>query len=235
MEPFVPQIYSIGSRSRFWPYGTPYVRTPIPGAGFKGRRMYYGTQPMDLGGLGQTPPMKPSPAVMHSATARMIRDPRQRFILACRGGPPVSVRGYRNAVARARALAHQRGSECHVTLPSLLRRNVPLPLTVVNPSGQVMVDDVSLGGLGQDVDPARAATVIANLLIDPERELRVRGDALAAALDRHVATPLVESMGRQMQPYFWKYVFPPLLILYAISSVAAIKAWQAEARLARGA
>jgi hypothetical protein len=228
LQPYVPQIYSIGSRSRFWPYGTPYVRTPIPGAGFEGRRMFYETQPLMLGA-------PPPPEVLRAATERLLRDPHQRFLLVCTGTRPVAVRGYANALRRARTLARQRGTACHITLSALRRRGVKAPLTTVRPTGQVSVEEVSLGSLGVNVDPGQAATVIANLLLDPERELSARGAAITQALDRHVATPLVESMGRQMQPYFWKYVFPPLLLLYAITSIAAIKAWQAEARLARRA
>lgn len=229
MQPYVPQIYSIGSRSRYWPYGAPYIRTPIPGAGFQGRRMVYAEQPLLL---GATPSSTGTAPRLRAAALRLLQNPQQRFVVACKGQRTVTVRGYERALDRAGRMARAHRRTCYVTLPALLRRSIPLPLSTVRPSGEIVAGDTALGGLGQDIDPGRAATVVANLLIDPERELSVRGEALAQALDRHVATPLVESMGRQMQPYFWRYVFPPLLILYAITSVAAIKAWQAEARLA---
>jgi hypothetical protein len=220
---YIPQLYSVGSRSRFWPYGTPYVRAPIPGTGFQGRRMFYETQPLQLGA---------TPGSAAPLAHGVLLDPRTLFIVGCPGRKPKFERGLSTAIRRARREAKRHRQNCNIMLPGPTRSAL-VPIVRIGPSGAIVErSGRSLGGLGQDVDPGRVATVIANLIVDPERELSARGDALAQALDRHVATPLVESMGRQAQPYFWKYVFPPLLILYAISSVAAIKAWQAEARLA---
>lgn len=220
MQPYVPQLYSVGSRSRFWPYGTPFVRTPIPGAGFQGRRMFYETQELALGAA----PM----------SRGVLLDPKTMFVVGCTGGKPHFVRGLARAIKKAKREARRRRQACNVVMPGPTRAAI-VPIARVAPSGAVVErSGRSLSGLGAagDVDPGQVATVLANLIVDPDRELSRRGAAIAQALDRHVATPLVDSMARQAQPYFWKYVFPPLLILYAISSVAAIKAWQAEQRLA---
>lgn len=219
MQPYVPQLYSIGSRTRYQPYGAPYIRTRIPGAGFQDRRMHWQTQELQLG-----------------STADMARgvllDPKTLFVVGCARGAPKFVRGLSSAIRRAKREARHRRSICNVVLPGPTRSAI-VPIVRVDAHGRIFErSGRAMSGLGTDVDPGQVATVVANLLVDPERELAARGDAITQALDRHVATPLVESMGRQAQPYFWKYVFPPLLILYAISSVAAIKAWQAEARLA---
>ncbi len=224
MRSYIPQLYSVGSRSRFWPYGTPYVRAQIPGAGFQGRRMFYETQPLQLGAAPAAAPLA------HG----VLLDPRTLFVVGCRGRKPRFERGLSTAIRAARREARRHRQACNIVLPGPTRSAI-VPIVRVAPSGAIVERSgrAMLGGLGQDVDPGQVATVLANLIVDPDRELSRRGAAISAALDRHVATPLVESMGRQAQPYFWKYVFPPLLILYAISSVAAIKAWQAEARLAR--
>jgi len=154
MQSFVPQIYSIGSRSRFVQYNGP-VRTSVPGAGYRGRRMKWDTQPLLLGGLGSL-----------------------------------------------NALRHH---------PNALRGS----------------------GLGVDLEPGQVASVIANLIVNPEAELSARGGALATALQRHIAGPLVEAIAKEAQPYLWKYIVPPLVVLYALVIVAAVKSWQAETRLAR--
>jgi hypothetical protein len=50
MRPWVPEIYTLGSRGRYAQYPT-FVRTPIPGAGFN-RRLVMASQPLMLNGLG---------------------------------------------------------------------------------------------------------------------------------------------------------------------------------------
>jgi hypothetical protein len=50
MRPWKPEIYSLGSRSRYAQYPT-FVKTPIPGAGFN-RRLVMASQPLMLNGLG---------------------------------------------------------------------------------------------------------------------------------------------------------------------------------------
>ena len=50
MRPWVPQVYTLGSRGRYAQYPT-FVRTPIPGAGFN-RRLVMASQPLMLNGMG---------------------------------------------------------------------------------------------------------------------------------------------------------------------------------------
>jgi len=50
MRPWVPEIYTLGSRGRYAQYPT-FVRTPIPGAGFN-RRLVMASQPLMLNGMG---------------------------------------------------------------------------------------------------------------------------------------------------------------------------------------
>lgn len=72
MSPWVPEIYSRGSRSRYAQYPT-FTRTPIPGAGFN-RRLVMASQPLDLSGLGST---APRPGDVVNIVAGLITNPEE--------------------------------------------------------------------------------------------------------------------------------------------------------------
>ena len=73
MKPWVPEIYTLGSRGRYAQYPT-FVRTPIPGAGFN-RRLVMASQPLMLNGLGAlgTPPLNPTALI--GTAAGLITNP----------------------------------------------------------------------------------------------------------------------------------------------------------------
>lgn len=83
MQPWDPQVYSLGSRRRYAQYPT-FVRTPIPGAGFN-RRLVMAAQPIMLNGLGGT---APRPMDVVNVVAGLLTNPEAT--LAARGPALVS-------------------------------------------------------------------------------------------------------------------------------------------------
>jgi hypothetical protein len=80
-----------------------------------------------------------------------------------------------------------------------------------------------LGALnvGQVLDAA------ARLTSDPDAYLRQKGPAIVAAADTYLLTPMSATIGRKSAPYLLKYVAPPLVMLYALSGLAAFFAYKA--------
>lgn len=96
---------------------------------------------------------------------------------------------------------------------------------------QPLMGSYSLGGLG--LTAAQATTTVstaASLISDPEAYLRNKGPALVSALDRHVVGPLMDLSIRRSAPYAFKYVLPPLAILYIVSGIGAWYAYKAFKR-----
>jgi hypothetical protein len=72
MRPWKPEIYSLGSRSRYAQYPT-FVRTSIPGAGFN-RQLVMASQPLMLNGMGALgSPLDPMAIV--NTTAGLLTNP----------------------------------------------------------------------------------------------------------------------------------------------------------------
>jgi hypothetical protein len=82
-----------------------------------------------------------------------------------------------------------------------------------------------LGNTGQDV--ARATSIVAGLIANPDQTLRTHGPAIVAAADRHVLEPLVDEIGAGLAPYAVKYILPPLAVLYIISGIGAFYSYKA--------
>jgi hypothetical protein len=83
-------------------------------------------------------------------------------------------------------------------------------------------------GLGIGVQTAtQILDAAARLTSDPDAYLRVKGPAIVAAADSYIVGPMAATAGRAAAPYMVKYVLPPLVILYAISGLAAFFAYKA--------
>lgn len=87
----------------------------------------------------------------------------------------------------------------------------------------------AMGGTAEDV--STALTVTAGLFRDPDGTLRRYGPPIVRAADKHVVAPLVKEIGKATAPYLYKYVIPPVLILYVISGLGAYYSYKTAKRL----
>lgn len=87
-----------------------------------------------------------------------------------------------------------------------------------------------MGGLGISAgDAATTVTTAASLISNPDAYLRTKGPALVSALDTHVVGPLMDLSIKRSAPYVFKYVLPPMMVLYVLSGLGAwfaYKSWK---------
>ena len=91
-------------------------------------------------------------------------------------------------------------------------------------------------GLGVDqtaMDVRSAVDVIAGLISNPDATLRRYGPALVTAVDRHVLTALINKLAAGLAPYMYKYVLPPLSVLYILGGVSAYYSFRADSNTRR--
>lgn len=94
--------------------------------------------------------------------------------------------------------------------------------------GDQVLDLSGLGstGLGA-LNVGQVLDAAARLTSDPDAYLRQKGPAIVAAADTYLLTPMSATIGRKSAPYLLKYVAPPLVMLYALSGLAAFFAYKA--------
>lgn len=102
--------------------------------------------------------------------------------------------------------------------PTFVR--TPIPGAGFNRRIVMASQPLMLNGLGA-VNPMDVVNVAAGLITNPEATLVARGPALVAAVDRHVMGPLVVSMVKEVKPYVFKYVLPPLVFIMVTSALGA--------------
>lgn len=88
----------------------------------------------------------------------------------------------------------------------------------------------AMGDTAQDV--STALTVTAGLFRDPDGTMRRYGPPIVRAADKHVVAPLVKEVGKATAPYLYKYVIPPVMILYLISGLGAYYSYKTAKRVA---
>jgi len=103
--------------------------------------------------------------------------------------------------------------------PTFVR--TPIPGAGFNRRLVMAAQPIMLNGLGAGPNPMDVVNVAAGLITNPDATLRARGPAIVTAVDTYLMAPLVASVVKEVKPYVFKYVIPPLAIIMITSALGA--------------